>query len=84
MGGSSVVLLNNPNLLHGADPNSVDFTYKVQVGDEDEDGVSVGANSLTKFSEDGSVRDAAGNDAGLSHGAVPADPNHRISAPGGL
>ena len=82
VGGSTVTLLQDLRLSTGTD--TVIFTHQVQVGDEDQDGVSVGANSLTLFGEDVSVRDAARNDADLSHDAVPADPNHKVGAPGGL
>ena len=82
VGGSTRILLED--LRHSTGSDTVVFTYQVQVGDEDQDGVSVGANSLTLFGENASVRDVAGHDADLSHDAIPADPNHRVNAPGGL
>ena len=82
VGGSTVTLLQDLRLITGTD--TVIFTYQVHVGDEDQDGVSVGANSLTLFGEDVSVRDVAGHDADLSHEAIPADPNHKVGEPGGL
>ena len=47
------------------------FTYTVVKGDLDLDGVAVAANSLGL--NGGTIRDAAGNDAVLTHSAVAAD-----------
>ena len=61
------------------------FVYDVQVGDVAPNGIAIDANKLTA-GDDGSIRGegAGGVDADLSHEAVPADPNHKVSAPGGL
>ena len=55
---------------------SMYFNYVVQASDRDDDGVSIPANALTL--DGGSIRDAHGNDADLSHGAVPDNPEHRV------
>ena len=57
------------------------FSYVVQRGDVDEDGVGTSANRLTVHG--GSIRDSSGNYASLSHGAVAADPGQRVDAVGG-
>ena len=55
---------------------SMYFTYVVQASDRDDDGISIPANALTL--NGGSIRDGDGNDAGLSHDAVPDNPEHRV------
>ena len=45
------------------------FSYTVAEGDSDYDGITVGANKLTL--NNGTIRDAADNDADLSHDALP-------------
>ena len=52
------------------------FDYTVQAGDSDSDGVSISADSLTLVS--GTLRDADGNDAVLTHDALADDPRHRV------
>ena len=49
------------------------FMYTVVEGDLDLDGISVAANSVEL--NGGTIRDAAGNDAVLTHSAVPANDN---------
>ena len=61
---------------------SVYFSYTVQVGDTDADGIAIGADALDL--NGATIQDAAGNDAVLSHDALPADPVHKVSAPGGI
>ena len=46
------------------------FSYAIQEGDRDSDGVAIGANAISL--NGGTVRDGAGNDAVLTHGAVAA------------
>ena len=61
---------------------TVKFTYTVVVGDVDDDGVSIAANSL---SFNGAViKDEAGNNANLAHSAVATDSAHKVLAPGGV
>ena len=47
------------------------FVYEIQEGDLDTDGVAIEANSISL--NGGFLRDRAGNDAILTHAAVPAD-----------
>lgn len=61
--------------------DSITFHCRVQDGDADTDGIGIGANSLRL--NGGSIRDSAGNAAGLSHSAVAADSNQRVDTSGG-
>ena len=54
------------------------FDYEVQGGDEDSDGVSIGANRLKG---NGGVYDRAGNAASLSHNTVAAHSGQKVDAP---
>ena len=54
------------------------FDYTVLSGDSDSDGAAVGANAVSL--NGGAIKDAAGNDAELTHDAVPDDPGHKVSA----
>ena len=54
------------------------FDYTVLSGDSDTDGAAVGANAVSL--NGGSIKDAAGNDAELTHDAVADDPGHKVSA----
>ncbi len=62
--------------LHRRQGTRLYFEYIVQASDVDEDGFSVPANALTL--NGGSIRDADGNDADLTHDALPADSNRRV------
>ena len=66
----------------GSQGNDVYFSYTVEVGDRAGNGIAIGADALAL--NGGSIEDSWGAAAGLSHAAMPADPNHRVSAPGGL
>ena len=59
-----------------SEPSWLWFTYVVQASDRDDDGISFPANALTL--DGGSITDADGNDANLSHDAVPDNPEHRV------
>lgn len=61
---------------------AVTFSYTVAVGDADSDGISVGANKLSL--NGGTINDAAGNAADLSHEALATQSGHKVNAPGGL
>ncbi len=52
------------------------FAYTVAAGDTDADGISIGANVLSLNS--GTIKDAAGNAATLTHTAVSADSAHQV------
>ena len=54
------------------------FEYTVVAGDADADGISIGANALALNS--GTITDAAGNAATLTHTALPAQPSHTVDA----
>ena len=54
------------------------FDYTVLSGDSDSDGAAVGANAVSL--NGGAIKDAAGNDAELTHDAVADDPGHKVSA----
>ena len=57
------------------------FTYTVLSGDSDSDGVAIGANAVSL--NGGAIKDAAGNDAVLTHDAVAEDSDF-VVAVGGL
>ena len=56
--------------------NSLVFQYTVQQGDEDADGIGIGANSLVR--NGGGVYDIAGNSAALSHDTVVSDAGQKV------
>jgi uncharacterized repeat protein (TIGR02059 family) len=57
--------------------NSITYTYTVQVGDSDANGISIGAISLNGSA----IRDGSGNDAGLAlSGHVPSTANVLVDA----
>jgi len=64
--------------LSGSGTTSLVFRYTAVLGDADTDGVSIVADQLTLNS--GTMADAAGNTAALSHSAVAADSNYMVSA----
>ena len=59
------------------EPRVLEFTYAVQPSDRDDDGIGIPANALTL--NGGSIKDADGNDADLSHDAVPDDPDAKVN-----
>ena len=60
------------------------FTYTVQAGDTDADGISIAADSLDVPSG-ASIKDQSGNDAVVTHAALPAQSAHKVSTTiGGL
>ena len=62
------------------DGSAVTFSYTVAVGDNDEDGISIGADKLMGEG----ITDVGGNDVVVAHDAVAADSGHTVFAPGGL
>ena len=52
------------------------FTYTIQAGDNDTDGISIRANALALNS--GTIRDAAGNNATLTHNAVSGNASYKV------
>ena len=59
-------------------PNVRFFSYVVQEGDLDSDGPTISANAINLAG--GFIRDAAGNDAILTHSAVAADSSFIVDA----
>ena len=60
-----------------ASGKTIDFTYTVQANDKDTDGVSIAANSLSL--NGGTIRDALGNNAPLSHTALAAASTQKVN-----
>ena len=58
------------------DGSAAVFSYTVAEGDSDSDGIAVAANKLSL--NGGSIKDAAGNDANLSHNALAAQDGHMV------
>ena len=69
----------NANWISGSGTKALVFEYTVAIGDEDTDGISIEANGLT--SNGGSIRDAAGNAANLTHTALNTQSDHKIGGP---
>lgn len=59
------------------DGRAVVFRYAVAEGDRDADGVAIGAHKITLHGGD-LIRDAAGNDADLSHDGLAVQTGHRV------
>ena len=57
---------------------AVKFAYRVVTGDNDEDGVSLESNRLSRAG--GTIRDGAGNEAVLDHDAVEPSSSHKVDA----
>ena len=58
------------------DGSAVVFSYTVAEGDSDSNGIAIRANELTLNS--GSIKDAADNDANLSHNALADQDGHKV------
>ena len=65
-----------------AEPGFAVFEYTVVAADSDADGISVSANSL-KVPTGASIEDQSGNDAVVTHAALPAQADHKVTT-GGL
>ena len=66
----------NANWIRGSGTTHLVFEYTVAIGDEDTDGISIAANALT--SNGGTITDAAGNPAILTHTALDTQATHKI------
>ena len=81
-GGPPQLMLDFDGVKRAADWKSYTlgeiFEYVIQEGDLDTDGVAIKANSISL--NGGFVKDRAGNDAILTHQALPADRGHRVDA----
>ena len=64
------------NYASGSGTTALTFSYTVASGDADSDGIAVGANKLTLNS--GTIKDAASNDATLTHTALAAQSSHKV------
>ena len=62
----------------GSGTTALVFSYTVAAGDMDADGISIGANALNL--NGGTIKDAAGNAATLTHTAVSAASAHKVDA----
>ncbi|MEB3200734.1 MAG: Calx-beta domain-containing protein [Synechococcaceae cyanobacterium] len=82
-GTPSLALRLNGSLVQaaysgGSGSSVLSFRATIQAGQSDADGLSIDAGSL--LLNGGTIRDRAGLDADLSHGAVAADPAFRVDA----
>ena len=75
VGGSN----KTANYSSGTGTSVLTFRYTVQEGDSDSDGISVAANSLAL--NGGTIKDAAGNDAVLTHSALSTQSGHKVGTP---
>ena len=76
IGASDIVLVSSNGCLTSDTRGLVMvFGYTISMGDEDSDGLGIGANAL---SANGTISDAAGNEAVLTHEAVADSSNHKI------
>ena len=62
----------------GSTTTKLVFEYTVVIGDEDTDGISIAANKLTLNS--GTIKDAVGNAATLTHTALTTQSSHKVAA----
>ncbi len=63
-------------VYESTDGSAAVFNYTVAEGDSDTDGVAIAANKLTL--NGGSIKDAANNDATLSHSAMAAQTGDKV------
>ena len=66
--------------LEGTGTTELVFGYEVVKGDEDSDGVSIDANSLSLSG--GTIKDASKNSADLDHDGLAADSGHKVDGAG--
>lgn len=67
--------------LHYRNATTLTFEYVVQRSDLDADGIGVPADAF--ILNGGSIRDSDGNDADLTHDALPDDPRYTVDGSGG-
>ena len=67
---------NRPAAYESAEGSAVVFSYKVAEGNWDNDGIAINADELTL--NGGSIKDAANNDADLSHNALATQDGHTV------
>ena len=66
----------NATYTRGSGTTNLVFEYTIAPGDTDTDGVSIAANQLSL--NGGSITDAAGNAAILTHAALPTQATHKV------
>ncbi len=66
--------LRTATLASGSGTDTLTFRYVVQSDDQDDDGISVGANAL----QGGGIEDAAGNEIVRTFAGLAADGRHRV------
>ena len=66
--------------LDGTGTTELVFGYEVVDGDEDTDGVSIDADSLSL--NGGTIKDGSNNSADLDHDGVAADSGHKVDGAG--
>jgi heat shock protein HslJ len=64
------------NYLGGSGTNQLSFTYTIQAGQTDANGIAIAANALQL--NGGTIQDAAGHDAVLTHVAVADNANYLV------
>ena len=64
--------------VSGSGSTPLVFQYTIQAGDNDSNGISIGTNALSLNS--GTIRDAAGNNATLTHSSVADNSNYMVDA----
>ncbi|MDP7453758.1 MAG: Ig-like domain-containing protein, partial [Arenicellales bacterium] len=64
------------NYASGSAAADLVFQYTIQAGDNDTDGISIGANVLAL--NNGTISDPAGNNATLTHSAVLANTSYKV------
>ncbi len=79
-----LMLSIGPNLRaadyqRGSGSNQLVFSYVVQAGDQDDDGVSIGPGPGALAG--GAIQDADGNDAPRDFAALPANAAHKVGSP---
>jgi len=72
VGGSNKVA----NYASGTGTPALVFSYTIQAGDNDANGISIAANSLAL--NGGTIRDALANNATLTHSAVTDQSGHKV------
>ena len=68
--------------IDGSGTPTLRFRYEVQVGDRDDDGISIGPDALMLQDNPEAVTDGAGNTPGGGTTTVPQQPGHKVGAAG--
>ena len=65
--------------VSGSNSTALVFRYTIQSGDTDDNGTSIRANALALNS--GTIRDASGNYATITHNSVPDNDSYMVATP---